>query len=66
MLPKESFRSKRIYNTICHAQYNLNYKSENDISIEDGYDANKLAHLFLEKSQEEGKKRLSQLKNLHH
>ncbi|GGZ61641.1 hypothetical protein [Mesonia mobilis] len=66
VLPKESFRSKRIYNAICHAQYNLNYKSENDISIEDGYDAHKLAYLFLEKSQEEGKKRLSQLKKLHH
>ncbi len=66
VLPKESFRSKRIHNAICHAQYNLNYKSESDISTEDGYGAHKLAYLFLEKSREEGKKRLYQLKKLHH
>ncbi|MFD2433377.1 hypothetical protein ACFSO9_07300 [Mesonia maritima] len=46
VLPKESFRSKRIYNAICHAPYNLNYKVENDSSIEDGDYGVKLAFLF--------------------
>lgn len=65
VLPKESFRSKRIYNAICHAQYNLNYKSVNDISIEDGFHARKLASLFLKGAQQEGEKRLAQLEKLH-
>ena len=65
ILPKESFRSKRIYNAICHAPYNLNYKSENDIRIEDGDYGIKLAFLFLKEAQQEGEKQLTQLEKLH-
>ncbi len=65
VLPKHSFRSQRVYNLICHAQYNLNYKSLQHISIEDGYYASDLAFKFLRAVRVEGKKRLTELAKVH-
>ena len=65
VLPKHSFRSHRVYNLICHAQYNLNYKSLQHIAIEDGYYASDLAFKFLKAVRVEGKKRLTELAKTH-
>ncbi|MFC6859517.1 hypothetical protein [Zunongwangia atlantica] len=65
VLPKHSFRSQRVYNLICHAQFNLNYKSLQHISIEDGYYASDLAFKFLRAVRVEGKKRLTELAKVH-
>ena len=65
VLPKHFFRSQRVYNLLCHAQYNLNYKSLHHIAIEDGYYASDLAFKFLKAVRVEGKKRLTELAKTH-
>lgn len=65
VLPKHSFRSQRVYNLLCHAQYNLNYKSLQHISIDDGDYASDLAYKFLKAVRVEGKQRLTELAKIH-
>jgi hypothetical protein len=65
LLPKKSFRSKRVFHALCHAQYNVNFKSIDDVSLEDSNYANQLCRRFLEKAANEGKKKLQELESLH-
>jgi len=65
LLPKTSFRSKRVFHALCHAQYNVNFKSIDDVSLEDSNYAQRLCRRFLEKAANEGKKKLQELESLH-
>ncbi|WP_186435004.1 hypothetical protein [Gillisia sp. Hel_I_86] len=65
LLPKKSFRSKRVFHALCHAQYNVNFKSVDDVSIEDSNYAQRLCRRFLEKVANEGEKKLQELESLH-
>lgn len=65
ILPKTSFRSRRVYHYLCHAQYLVNFKSVDTISLGDSDYAYKLCCQFLKKVNKEGIKKLKELKNLH-
>jgi len=65
LLPKKSFRSKRVFHALCHAQYNVNFKSIDDVSVEDSNYAQRLCRRFLEKVANEGEKKLQELESLH-
>jgi len=65
LFPKISFRSHRVFNAICHAQYNVNFKSVDDVSHEDSNYAHQLCRRFLDKADKEGKKKLQELESLH-
>ncbi|WP_034891650.1 hypothetical protein [Gillisia sp. Hel_I_29] len=65
VLPKKSFRSKRVFHALCHAQYNVNFKSIDEVSLEDSNYAQRLCRRFLEKVANEGEKKLQELEPLH-
>ena len=65
VLPKKSFRSKRVFHALCHAQYNVNFKSIDEVSLEDSNYAQRLCRRFLEKVANEGEKKLQELESLH-
>lgn len=65
ILPKISFRSNRVFHALCHAQYNLHFKLNNNVSPEDTDYAQRLCRLFLDQAKNEGIKRLQKLKRLH-
>lgn len=65
VLPKKSFRSKRVFHTLCHSQYNVNFKSIDEVSLEDSNYAQRLCCRFLEKVANEGEKKLQELESIH-
>ncbi|WP_037321795.1 hypothetical protein [Salegentibacter sp. Hel_I_6] len=65
VLPKKSFTSKKVYSQLCHAQYNSNFKTVDDVSIEDSDYASNLAERFLRSVRKEGNKKLNELELLH-
>jgi len=65
VLPKASFRSKRVFHALYHAQYNVNFKSVDDVSIKDSNYAQRLCRSFLRKAANEGKKKLQELESLY-
>ena len=65
VLPKKSFTSKKVYSQLCHAQYNSNFKTVDDVSMEDSDYASKLAERFLRSVRKEGNKKLKELELLH-
>jgi hypothetical protein len=66
LFPKKSFRSYKVYHALCHAQYNVNFKSASDVSLEGTYYAHDLCRRFLDKVKREGTKKLQELEQLHH
>ena len=65
VLPKKSFTSKKVYSQLCHAQYNTNFKTTDDVSMEDSDYASNLAESFLRSVRKEGNKKLKELELLH-
>jgi hypothetical protein len=65
LFPRKSFRSNNVYHALCHAQYNVNFKSVSYVSQEGTYYANDLCRRFLDKAKEEGTKKLQELEQLH-
>ncbi len=65
VLPKKSFTSKKIYSRLCHAQYNINFKTVDDITMEDSDYASNLAERFLRSARKEGDKKLKKIELLH-
>lgn len=65
ILPKTSFRSHRVYHYLCHAEYLVNFKSEDKISLGDSNYAHQICCRFLKRVNVEGIKKLKELKNLH-
>ncbi|WP_037321271.1 hypothetical protein [Salegentibacter sp. Hel_I_6] len=66
VLPKKSFTSKRVYSHLCHSQFNLNFKTVDDVTLKDSDYATELAGRFLRIVRNEGKKRLKELEFLHY
>ncbi|MBW2963053.1 hypothetical protein [Mesonia aestuariivivens] len=65
IFPKTSFRSHRVYHYFCHAEYLINFKSEDLISLGDSNYAHQICCLFLTEVNKEGIKKLKELKNMH-
>ncbi|PKD17146.1 hypothetical protein APR41_06850 [Salegentibacter salinarum] len=65
VLPKKSFTSKKVYSQLCHAQYNINFKTVDDVTMKDSDYASNLAERFLRKVHKEGNKKLKELELLH-
>ncbi|MGI0105617.1 hypothetical protein [Salinimicrobium sp. WS361] len=65
LFPKSSFRSYKEYHALCHAQYNVNFKSNSNVSLEETYHAHALCRRFLDKANLEGTKKLQELYQLH-
>jgi len=63
--PKRSFRSQQIYSRLCHAQYNLNEKIQEDSSESDSQKAEHLTYKFIQAARKEADKKLEELKKLH-
>lgn len=66
VFPKISFRSHKVYSGLCHAQYNVNFKSKDEFSMEESDYAHQICRLFLKKAEQEGIARLENLKPIHH
>lgn len=66
VLPKKSFTSKKVYSQLCHAQYNINFKTVDNVSMEDSDYASNLAERFLRSARKEGDKKLKELELLHY
>ncbi|PHR87059.1 MAG: hypothetical protein COA80_19160 [Leeuwenhoekiella sp.] len=64
--PKKSFRSQLMYSRLCHAQYNLNEKIQEDPSESDSLKAEHLTYKFIQAARKEVDKKLQELKELHH
>lgn len=65
VLPKKSFTSKKVYSQLCHAQYNSNFKTVDDITMEDSDYASNLAERFLRSARKESDKKLKKIELLH-
>lgn len=65
VLPKKSFTSKKVYSHLCHAQFNLNFKTIDDVTLKDSDYASDLAGRFLRIVRKEGQKKLNSLGRLH-
>ena len=65
VLPKKAFTSKKVYSELCHAQYNSNFKTVDDVHMEDSDYASNLAERFLRSVRKEGSKKLKELELLH-
>ncbi len=65
VLPKKSFTSKKVYSQLCHAQYNINFKTVDDVTMEDSDYASNLAQRFLRSVRKEGCNKLKKLELLH-
>jgi hypothetical protein len=65
VLPKKSFTSKKVYSQLCHSQYNVNFKTIDDVTMEDSDYASNLAERFLISVRKEGVKKLKSLERLH-
>ncbi len=66
VLPKKSFTSKKVYSQLCHAHYNINFKTVDDVNIENSDYAVNLAERFLTSVRKEGNKKLKELEILHY
>ncbi|MDT0677313.1 hypothetical protein [Autumnicola musiva] len=65
VLPKKSFTSKKAYSQLCHSQFNLNFKTADDVTMIDSDYASNLAERFLRSVRKEGNKKLKELELLH-
>ncbi len=65
VLPKKSFTSKKVYSQLCHSQYNINFKTIDEVTIPDSDYASNLAGRFLKSVRKEGNKKLKELELLH-
>ena len=63
--PKKTFRSQQMYSRLCHAQYNLNEKIQEDPSESDSLKAEHLTYKFIRAARKEADKKLEELKELH-
>ena len=63
--PKKTFRSQQMYSRLCHAQYNLNEKIQEDTSESDSLKAEQLTYKFIQAARKEADKKLEELKKLH-
>ena len=66
IFPRKSFRSYKIYHALCHAQYNVSFKSVSDVSQEGTYYAHDLCLRFLKEAKKEGLQKLQDLERVHH
>lgn len=66
LLSKESFRSHKIYNALCQAQYNLNFKSHNDLTEDFSVYARRRCRTFFKSIKSEGEKKIQELYKHHH
>jgi len=64
--PKRSFRSQLMYSRLCHAQYNLNEKIQEDPTESDSLKEEHLTYKFIQAACKEIDKKLEELKELHH
>ncbi|WP_139249003.1 hypothetical protein [Leeuwenhoekiella palythoae] len=63
--PKRSFQSQQMYSRLCHAQYNLNEKIQENPSESDSLKAEHLTYKFIQAARKEADKKLEELKKLH-
>lgn len=66
VFPRILFRSYKTYHALRHAQYNVNFKSTSNVSLEETFYAHDTCRRFLDEVNREGTKKLQELEQLHH